>query len=144
MPNDDTIQLLKECNAGVKMAVGSLKEVEPRITNTQMKKDINDSIAEHTKIGDRTHALLKEYQYTEKEPNPIAEAMSWIKINVNCLLDSSDSEIAKLTMDGCNMGIQSISRYLNRYQAADDEIKKIVDDVVKEEEKLVKQLRVYL
>lgn len=43
MPNDDTIKLLKECNAGVKMAVKSLKEVEPRIIDNNMRKEIQES-----------------------------------------------------------------------------------------------------
>lgn len=144
MPNDDTIKLLKECNAGIKMAVTGLKEVEPRILDANMKKSISESIERHEKIGDKTHELLNKYKDSEKEPNPVAEAMSWLKINVNCLIDSSDSEIAKLMMDGCNMGIQSISKYLNQYKAADKEIKDIVDDVVREEEGLMKDLRAYI
>lgn len=144
MPSDDTVKLLKECNAGVKMAVTGLKEVEQRILDENMKKCISDSIEKHEKIGDRTHELLNKYKDSEKEPNPIAEAMSWLKINVNYLIDSSDSEIAKLMVDGCNMGIQSISKYLNQYKGADKEIKDIVDDVIKEEESLMKNLRAYL
>ena len=39
MPNDDTIKLLRECNAGIKMAVKSLKEVESRISGKEMEKN---------------------------------------------------------------------------------------------------------
>lgn len=144
MPNDDTIKLLKECNAGVKMAVKSLKEVEPRIIDNNMRKEIQESIEVHEKVGDKTHELLNKYKDSEKEPNPVAEAMSWMKINVNCMLDSSDSEISKLMIDGCNMGIQSISRYFNQYKAADEAIKKLVYELIEEKEKLMKNLRIYL
>ena len=144
MPNDDTIKLLKECNAGVKMAVKSLKEVEPRIIDNNMRKEIQESIEVNEKVGDKTHELLNKYKDSEKEPNPVAEAMSWMKINVNCMLDSSDSEISKLMIDGCNMGIQSISRYFNQYKAADEAIKKLVYELIEEKEKLMKNLRIYL
>lgn len=144
MPNDDTIKLLRECNAGIKMAVKSLKEVEPRISGKEMEKIIHESIEAHEKIGNKTHELLDKYKDEEKEPGKMAEAMSWIKINVNYMLDSSDSEISRLMMDGCNMGIQSISRYINQYKAADQQTKNLVQNLIEAEEKLMKNLRNYL
>ena len=126
------------------MAVKSLKEVEPRIIDNNMRKEIQESIEVNEKVGDKTHELLNKYKDSEKEPNPVAEAMSWMKINVNCMLDSSDSEISKLMIDGCNMGIQSISRYFNQYKAADEAIKKLVYELIEEKEKLMKNLRIYL
>ena len=144
MPNDDTIKLLKECNAGTKMAVKSLKEVEAKIKDNEMKNTIKKSIEIHEKVGDKTHELLMKYNDTEKDASSVAEVMSWMKININYMLDSSDSEISKLMMDGCNMGIQSISRYLNQYKSAEKEIKDLVNDLVEEEEKLMKNLRIYL
>lgn len=144
MVENDTIRLLKECNAGVKMAVSSFDEVLPRILDQEMKKVIEDSKEAHEKIGNKTHGLLIQYHDTEKEPNPIAEVMSWLKINTNCMLDSSDSEIAKLMMDGCNMGIQSVSKYLNKYCAADQETKDMVEDLIKLEQKLMDELRIYI
>src|SRR5574344_2009338 len=144
MQDNDTIRLLKECNAGIKMAVKSFDEVLPRILDQKMKETIEDSKQAHEKIGDKTHELLIEFHDTEKEPNPIAEAMSWLKINTNCMLDRSEKEIAKLMIDGCNTGIKSISEYLNKYKAADEKIKNMVEDLIKLEQKLMDELRFYL
>ena len=47
-------------------------------------------------------------------------------------------------IDGCNMGIQSISRYFNQYKAADEAIKKLVYELIEKKEKLMKNLRIYL
>lgn len=108
------------------------------------KKIIHESKEAHEKIGNKTHELLDKYKDEEKEPGKMAEAMSWIKINVNYMLDSSDSEISRLMMDGCNMGIQSISRYINQYKAADQQTKNLVQNLIEAEEKLMKNLRNYL
>ena len=87
---------------------------------------------------------MHEYGEEDKEPNKMATAMAWMKINVKYATEPTDSEIASLMIDGCNMGIQSISRYFNKYPAADEEVKKMVDDIVKLEQKLMDELRFYL
>ena len=66
---------------------------------------------DHENIGDKTHEMLNKYQEEDKEPNPMAKAMSWLKINVKMTTNSSDHEVASLMMDGCNMGIKSLCKY---------------------------------
>lgn len=144
MANDDTIQLLKEVDAGVKMAVKSFDEVMDRIKSLKFREQLEESRAKHKEIEEKTESRLSQYGEENKEPSKMATAMAWMKINVKYATDPTDSEIASLMIDGCNMGIQSISRYLNKYEGADDEVKKMVDDVVKLEQKLMDELRFYL
>ena len=141
---NDTIELLKECNAGVKTAVNSLKEVVELVQQKELKEIIQESIEEHTKIGDKTHEKLNEYGAPEKDPSPMADAMSWLKINVKYSIDPTDHEIASLMIDGCNMGIKSVSEYLNRYEKADNKVRGMVQDLIELEKKLTDRLRVYL
>lgn len=144
MANEDTIHLLKECNAGVKMAIKSFDEVIDRVKTLKMREQLEESRKKHEEIEQKTESRLTEYGEEDKEPNKMATAMAWMKINVKYATDPTDSEIASLMIDGCNMGIQSISRYFNKYPAADEEVKKMVDDVVKLEQKLMDELRFYL
>lgn len=53
----------------------------------------------------------------------MAQGMSWIKTNMKLAMNTSDETIAELMTDGCNMGVKSLSRYLNQYKAADDRAK---------------------
>lgn len=144
MANEDTINLLKECNAGVKMATKSFDEVIDRVKNIKMRKQLEESRKKHQEIEKKTESRLHEYSEEDKDPNKMATAMAWMKINVKYATEPTDSEIASLMIDGCNMGIKSISRYFNKYPAADEEVKKMVDDIVKLEQKLMDELRFYL
>ncbi len=144
MANEDTIHLLKECNAGVKMAIKSFDEVITRVKTLKMREQLEESRRKHKEIEQKTESRLNDYGEEDKEPNKMATAMAWMKINVKYATDPTDSEIASLMIDGCNMGIQSISRYFNKYPTADEEVKKMVDDVVKLEQKLMDELRFYL
>ncbi len=70
--------------------------------------------------------------------------MSWMKTNVKLAMDESDATIADLITDGCNMGVKSLSRYLNQYQAADEETKDIAKKLIKQEEELSIHMRSFL
>lgn len=144
MINDDTIKILKECNAGVKMAVSSLDEVIDRVENEEIKNILIQSKQEHEKLGDKTRKILNENNYSGKNPNPMAQGMSWMKTNVELIINKSDNMIADIITDGCNMGIKSLNRYLNQYVEADENSKNIAKELIDLEEKLTIDLRKYL
>ena len=144
MINNDTIELLKECNAGVKMGVSSIDEVLPSVNNVALKQKLVVCKDEHEKLGNETKNLLNHYEDSGKEPNPFAKGMSWIKTNVMLGVDDSDKTISDLITDGCNMGVKSLNRYLNQYEAADDESKDITNRLISIEQELRTDMRSFL
>ncbi len=144
MINDDTIKLLRECNSGVKMGVISLDDVLGYVRDENLEKRLSECKQEHESLGDETHDLLNEYHDTGKEPNPMAKSMSWVKTKVQLAMSDSDKTIADLITDGCNMGVKSLSRYLNQYKAASEKAKDIAKRLITIEESLVVDLREYL
>ena len=123
MENNDTISLLKECDAGTKMAVTSIDEVLENVQNSDLKQLLAKSKEHHEKLGNEIHSLLLEYQCEEKDPSTMAKGMSWLKTNMKLSMDNTSSTIADLITDGCNMGIKSLYKYLNQYPAADKKVK---------------------
>lgn len=144
MENQDTIHLLKECDSGAKMAVASFDEVLNRVRDLDMKQLLIDSREHHEQLGNEIHSLLNRYRSDEKDPNPVAKGMSWLKTNVKMGMDKSDATVAELITDGCNMGVKSLHRYLNQYPAADDASRDICRRLASEEDQLCRDLRSYL
>ena len=144
MVNDDTIKLLNECNAGVKMGVQGIKEVIEHAQDKELLNILVKYLDDHQKLGDKTHKYLNKFHDDGKEPNAMASAMSWVKINFKLLQGNVDEQIADVMVDGCNMGIKSISRYLNKYPAASQEIKNLVHDIIELEENFALDLRKFL
>ena len=144
MEYNDTIKLLKECNSGTKMAVSSIDEVLDRVHDTAMKDVLIESKDHHTKLGNEIHSLLTEHGTEDKDPNPMAKGMSWLKTNMKVGMNESDSTIADVLTDGCNMGVKSLNKYLNQYQAADKTSKDICKRLVSIEEELCRDLKDYL
>ena len=145
MENQDTISLLKECDSGTKMAVTSIDEVLGKVQDTDMKSLLTESKKHHEKLGNEIHSLLIEHNSEEKEPNPMAKGMSWLKTNMKVgMNENSDAAVADVITDGCNMGVKSLHKYLNQYQSADKTSKDICKRLVSIEEELCKDLKDYL
>ncbi len=136
MPSDDTIKLLNECNAGIKMGVESINEVIDNVKNEELRSILKKYLNDNKELGDKTHQYLNQFHDSGKEPNPIAKTMSWFKTNIKLLQGTDiDEQIADLMTDGCNMGIKSINRYLNKYPNANEEIKGLARDLILSQER---------
>ena len=144
MANADTIYLLKECDAGSKMAVTSIDEVLDKVSNSDFLKLLVETKKHHEKLGNDLHEMLNEKGAEEKDPSPIAKGMSWMKTNVKMGMDESDATVADLLTDGCDMGIKSLYRYMNQYKEADQESMAIAKRLIDIEAKLETELRHYL
>lgn len=142
--NDDTIKLLRECNAGIKMGVTSLDDVLGHIRDEHLKRLLQESKDTHSRLGDTTHKYLLEYGDEGKEPAVMAKVMSWFKSNMKLEGDSSDRTAADIITDGCNMGVKSLYRYLHQYPAAEQKVKDLTMELIRAEDTLVKDLRDYL
>ncbi len=144
MIEQDTIKLLRECDAGIRMGVDSIDDVLDYVRGDELRRYLTESKQAHRELDRELQELLDRYRDEGKEPNPIAKSMSWMKTAVKLKLDESDATIADLMTDGCNMGVKSLSRYLNQYAAADETSKDICKRLIKLEEKLSVQMRDYL
>lgn len=144
MKNQDSISLLKECDAGSKMAVASIEEVLENVQASELKKLLSETKAHHEKLGLEIHSQLTKHGAAEKDPSPIAKSMSYLKTNMKIGLDSSDSAIASLLTDGCDMGIKSLHKYKNQYPNADHAAKDLCERLISIEETLRKDMISYL
>lgn len=144
MIEQDTIKLLRECDAGVKMGISSIEDVIDSVKSDGMKKYLQECKAEHDKLDTEIQQELDRFDDEGKDPNPMAKGMSWIKTNVKMAFNGSDETIADLMTDGCNMGVKSLNKYLNEYEAAEEKAKDIAKRLINLEERLAIDIRQYL
>ena len=144
MTEQDTVRLLRECDAGTKMGIASIDEVLDCVSNDTLRTKLIHSKNEHEALRSDIQGQLSAHREETKEPNPMAKSMSWIKTNVRLAVNGSDATIADLMTDGCNMGIKSLNRYLNQYGAADETSKSYANRLIGMEETLARDIRCYL
>ena len=132
MSNGDTVKLLRECNAGTKMAVYSMDEICDKISDADFKNVIMASKEKHERLGNEIHAQLEKCDDPVKEPNALAKGMSWLKTNAKLAVEESDAVCADLC------------RYYNQYAAADKQAQGFRKELIHLEENLAKEIRCYL
>ena len=144
MIEQDTVRLLRECDAGIKMGISSIEDVVDRVESEVLRKELNRCKEEHEALQKELEGQLCRFRDEGKDPNPIAKGMSWMKTNMKLGMDESDAVIADLMTDGCNMGVKSLSKYLNQYKAADEQSKDIAKRLIHLEAKLGTDIRQFL
>ena len=144
MIEQDTVKLLRECDAGCRMGVSSIDDVLDYVQADRLKNRLTSCKAEHRKLEREIRSQLDRYHDDGKAPNPMAKSLSWVKTNMKLAMDESDATIADLMTDGCNMGVKSLNKYLNQYEAADEVSKDIAKRLINLEEELAVDIRSFL
>ena len=144
MIEEDTIKLLRECDAGIKMGQDAINEVIDWVKSKDLAASLRHCRVEHGMLEKEIQTLLNRCHDEGKEPALMALGMSWLKTNVKMMADPSDATIADVMTDGCNMGVKSLFRYLNQYKAAGEEVKNIAKRLISMEENLAAAMRPYL
>ena len=142
--NHDTKALLLECGAGVQMALGAIDDVLGQTRDKALEQALLTCRETHRALEKQTKTLLAAERIPEKSANMMARGMSAVKTNVELAVNESDAVIADLMTDGCNMGVKSLNKYLNQYEAADEHAKDIAKRLIHLEEQLVTDMRDYL
>ena len=141
---DHTIRLLQECSQGCKMGIKSMNQVIEYVSDSKLRRIIDQYKAEHRRIESEADHLLMYHGQDSKPPEKMASAMSWLTTEMKMMMKDDDKQAAKIMMDGCNMGIQSICGFINQYSGASKSSVGLAKDLVKMEEKFSDELKVYV
>lgn len=142
--SQDTVELLKECDAGCKMAIDSMEQISKFVSDDKLQTIIQKYNGEHIKLEQDIHRLLNNIGEEDKEPNPIAKASSWIQSEVKMMMNCDSKQAAHLLTDGCNMGVKQLCEYKNQYKAADDKSVKVCEKLCDLENKMASELQEFL
>ena len=140
----DDIELLKECDSGVKMGIDGIKGVIDKALNEGLRNMLENYEEEHVRILDTIRGKLGEAGMDVKEPHPIAKFNLKVTTDIKMAVNDSDEKIANIMMDGCTMGIKSVSMYMNQYAGASKETMDIANSIVTLEQNFMNDLRQYL
>ncbi len=144
MIEQDTVRLLRECDKGVKMGLSSIDDVYKYVKSESLKRILSECRTDHESLGRDIEDQLLRVGDTGKAPGAFVKSMSWIKTTAMLAMNTSDNTVADLMTDGCNMGVKSLSRYLNQYAAADESSKDVTKKLIKVEENMSHDLRGFL
>ncbi len=136
--------ILNEINKGIKMGMDSISSIAEKVTDDQLKDDLQSEYNQYNEILNDVNAELGKYEEFPKELNPAQKMMGWFDIQMSTLTDNSDSKIAEMLIKGTNMGIIEGVKLLNNNPETTKEIKNILTNFIQFQENNVERLKKYL
>ncbi len=136
--------ILNEINKGIKMGMDSISSIAEKVTDDQLKDDLQSEYNQYNEILNDVNAELGKYEEFPKELNPAQKMMGWFDIQISTLTDDSDSKIAEMLIKGTNMGIIEGVKLLNNNPETTNEIKNILTNFIQFQENNVERLKKYL
>ena len=126
------------------MGVIGIESIENKIEARNLSKIILYQKEEYMKLKKEMIPLCKKYDVQDKELGMFVKMNSDVMANMKTLMDSSDSHIAKMMLEGTNKGLIQLEELLNHYNGKDDEIIKMLEKVLDFEQKNYDELKIYL
>ena len=140
----NTAELLRECSSGCHMAIGSMEQVRGAVNDPLLKEVIDEYNEKHKELKEESDELLRCAGERGKTPGSMAAAFAWLSTEMKMMMNDSSHQIASVMTDGCNMGIKTISEYINKYKDASEESRRIAGDLVSTEESFMRDLRHFM
>ena len=140
----EEIEMLKEINKDAKMGMDSLSIVLEKVKDNHFENLLNTQHNEYQNIFDRTQELLVQNNENIQDNPMMQKAMSWFGIQFNTITDTSNSKLSELLIQGNDMGIVKGIKLLNNHTFTNNEIKNLLSDFVRLQEKNIDDLKKFL
>lgn len=137
----NTIELLKECSSGCHMAMESVKKMREYAEDPELNHLLESYGEKHRKLEAKIAEKLECYGEKESSPSKMAEMMASMEMHMKMFMHPDDKQVAKIMMDGCNMGIQSVSEYVNKYPDASKESQEFAKELIRIEEDFMQEMK---
>lgn len=142
--DEQTRKLLEECSSGCEMGADSMRQISGYIKDKELKQLAEKYIGKHEELKKKAGELLHKEGCSPKEPGTIASAFSWITTEMKLTFKDDNTQIAKILIDGCTMGIKTLGERVNSLSQADSSAVSLAHSIIRMEEDLMKDLQKYL
>ena len=144
MHKEQTIELLRQCNAGVKTAVNSIEAVLPRARDDGFTALLDHYLEKHEALGDQIHTALSKAGGHTRAPSAMARMMAGGKIGMKYAMHPNDATIADLMSDGCAMGVRKLCHVRNQCAGASGEARLLATRLIETENEMMSRMTPFL
>lgn len=138
-------EILAEIYRNAQLGLTSISDILPEIDDECIKEEIMREHEEYEKICSQAASLAKKYDLELKEPNPMKKAMMWSAIKMGTANDNSAQNVAQMMIKGTVTGLTSLKSSLSDGEKVmDEEVKKLLCDLIDLEEGFEEKLKTFL
>lgn len=141
--NELLMHIYQTCDMGVKSTTKLIDLLKNK--DNKIKKLLEDELKGYEKYLTKSEKLLKKNKVEPEGAGLMSEVMSKMDMKMEVKKDNSDSNIAGILTEGFTMGIINMNKKVEAYKDdCDNSIIELALDIVKFQEKEIKNLKSYL
>lgn len=144
MDENINLTILNEIAKAAKMGMSSINFVSDKITDEVMKENLSAQYAEYGKILDKVNTEFEKYGEIPDDEPIGAKMMSWTGVQMNTMMDKSNSHIADLMMQGNLMGIIESQKLLNHSPEMEPQIKDLLNEFITLQNNNIEKMKQFL
>ncbi len=143
---DENIDLtiLNETAKAAKMGLNSIDYLSEKISNPDLKKELSQQYTSYGQVIDRVNQQFQQYGEIPDNAPMKDKMMSYMGIQMNTMMDQSESHIADLLIQGNYMGVIECQKLLNHNPYAKKEVKQILTDFQTMQEQNIQTMKEFL
>ena len=137
------MHIYETCDMGVKSTTKLLDLLKDK--DNKIKKLLEEELKSYEKYLEKSNKFLKKNNVKPEGVGMMAEIMSSMEMKMEVMKDNSDSSIAGMLTQGFTMGIINMNKKIEAYKdTCDSGVLELASDIVKFQEKEIKNLKSYL
>ena len=141
--NELLMHIYETCDMGVKSTTKLLELLKSK--DNKIKKLLEEELKSYEKYLEKSKKYLKKNKVEPEGAGMMAEMMSSMEMKMEVKKDNSDSSIAGMLTQGFTMGIINMNKKIESYKdTCDSGVVELAQDIVKFQEKEIKNLKEYL
>lgn len=143
---DENIDLtiLNETAKAAKMGLNAIDYLSEKISNPNLKKELSHQYTSYGQVIDRVNQQFQNYGEIPDNAPMKDKMMSYMGIQMNTMMDQSESHIADLLIQGNYMGVIECQKLLNHNPYAKKEVKQILTDFQTMQEQNIQTMKEFL
>lgn len=138
------LDLLEKTYQNASIGITAIEAVLDKASNVQLGSDLHRQLLDYRDIADKSKQQLVNNGAEVKDKSFYNKAMMKGNVKMNTLINSSDSHIAQMVIQGSTMGVTQMTRLLNASTLADGVSTQIAKEFVKKEEENIEIMKKYL
>ncbi len=138
------LDLLEKTYQNATIGITALESVLHKSTNIEFNNALSKQLKDYKEIAQRSEYELNKSGAKVKSNPKHEEIMIKGNIKLNTMMDSSDSHIAQMVIQGSTMGITQMTKLLHAKSNADGFSMQLAKDFIQKEQNNIEEMKKFL
>ena len=140
----DDLTILNEIHKGAAMGMSAISTISEKVGDQEFKDDLSFQYNRYRDSLDKVNAKFEEIGEIPDDTPINQKIMGWTGIQLNTLMNQSNSQIAELLIQGNDMGVVKGLKLLHQSKDISPDVRKIADGFIRLQEDNVQRLKKFL